>query len=142
MKTLFLTALFIGTAFSAFANGKVLLEDNFENGFSKDWLEISKKGVEIVPEDPAKPDGNKVARITAKGYLATPPAKAGDVKTAKANEALFDVWSDYELTFRFKIHPITNKTAKGSIGTARVKKLPGLERVCGFVVKCRIRPGR
>ncbi|MCF7849062.1 MAG: DUF6067 family protein [Kiritimatiellales bacterium] len=82
---------------------RVLFEEDFENGFNADWKAVS-PDIEIVPEDPADPDGNQVVRLTNRGQiLAGPWVKPRDWRTAEELADKLETWDDYELSFRFRI---------------------------------------
>ncbi|MFW5798476.1 MAG: hypothetical protein ACOCXX_02355 [Planctomycetota bacterium] len=85
-----------------YAWGKVTFEERAEDGISKQWLSVS-KGIEVVPEDNAKPDGNKVLRLPeGKLALTGPPVASGNWRWADEHREAVRAWSDYELSFRFK----------------------------------------
>lgn len=93
---------------------EVLFADDFEKGVSAAWLQASKE-ITVVPEDPAKPDGNKVARFTKNNLrLAGPPVLHGDWKSAEAKREAMKAWGDYELSFRFRVvTPLNLAALKG-----------------------------
>lgn len=85
-----------------YAWGKVTFEERAEDGLSKQWLSVP-EDVNVVPEDDARPEGNKVLRLPRGGLtLSGPPVKQGDWKWADVHREAVRAWSDYELSFRFK----------------------------------------
>lgn len=80
-----------------------LLADDFEKDFNPSWLKVA-DGIKIVPENPAKPDGNHVARFTQSGLtLVGPPVAPLDWAAARAKQGDFARWKDYQLSFRFRL---------------------------------------
>jgi len=117
MKTLpRLLPILLGMAAPALAD-PLLFKDDFENGFSPEWIAVSPE-VKIV-SDPLAPE-NKVAALPpgTKAALHGPPVKEGDWKGALERNAAMDAWSDYELSFRFRLEKIENKPeAQGNSAT-------------------------
>ncbi len=98
------------------ADANVLLADDFEDGIAKGWLAAS-KGLKTVLEDPDDPNGNHVLRMTEyRQRLISPPA--ADADAAKQRETAYEVWDDYEFSFRVRVHPTkTNPRAAGRVCT-------------------------
>jgi hypothetical protein len=92
----------------------MLLSDDFEQGISKAWLQTS-KDIQIVPEDPANPNGNKVARLKSGMRLVGPPVLPRDVKAAEKQRDALGHWKNYEFRFRFRLgNPLKVNEGSGS----------------------------
>ena len=108
-----------------YAGTVTLLSDNFEGGkFSPGWVPVS-KGIEIVPENENKPDGNHVARLTRNGQMLAGLIAQGDV--THATEKLLSQWQNYEFSFRLRIGKLpkpaeANDTQKSRSEERRVGK--------------------
>ncbi len=89
-----------------------MLDEDFQHDLSPSWKLVS-KGIQIVAEDEAKPDGNRVARFTAPGqWLAGPHLRPGDWQSAIQLGDELDDWQDYKLTFRFRAGNIPDVPAQ------------------------------
>jgi hypothetical protein len=86
----------------------LLFSEDFEQGISSSWLEVSPE-IQVVA-DPSAPT-NKVAALPpgSKAALHGPPVKAGDWKSAAEKSDAMKEWSDYELSFRFRVEKIEDR---------------------------------
>jgi len=79
-----------------------LLADDFENGISDGWLEVS-DGVEVVAIQ-AESGTNHVLRMTRPGMeLHSPPVTAAMARNGEVAAQDYEPWDDYRLSFRFRI---------------------------------------
>ena len=115
--TFLLIALTFLVSTAACAADAVVFSDDFENGFSPAWTRHSPE-IQIVPEDPAAPGGNHVARLGQPGLsLFSPPFAPGDVAGALAHPEAFADWKDYEFSFRFRFGQVPRLDFPGGHNT-------------------------
>ncbi len=86
---------------------EVLLEDNFEKGFSTEWADVS-RDIAIVKDETSP--GNHVARIskTRVGLKSIPK----NLKQATELAGKLEGWSHYELSFRFRVGSLETDLTK------------------------------
>lgn len=99
----------------------VLLADTFEDGISTAWASVS-KGIQSVPEDPNRPAGNHVARMTEfRQTLHSLPIRKGSIQECDRDPNLREAyrdWENYEFSFRFRLGRVEDQPYKpGNVGT-------------------------
>ena len=115
----FMWAVLLTLCVTGAAGAEELFSDDFEEGFSSDWVQVPEVA-QLVP-DPDDSDNTVVMLPPGqhlRHQLVGPPVRPGDWKVAADQGTALDGWRDYELTFRFRLDPVTDVTGvRGNVAT-------------------------